>query len=408
MTMGRKKRVSLQEPHFSRMEKLLKTKDMRFNSNTYKNLNRNDVMNFFLKDSDRPQLPRRVVKKFTYKGSTGLKRVCDLHVNEIFPGGCSFEYFESMYYSFGYSRKGTEKEGVVVFELQPLNVVPPFTINDVDDEERKNLGQPLVYQVCCRKVKRRFRFFGRSKNSRDEEPLTVDWLMKNGFDDPYLSWFKDNLGKWEPMPLGKSVKKDSVLRCPITSDTPCVPRCVVNVQSVFFHQKDKWYCTTYPLASVCDYKGLYRQKKIVLDNSERISLHTGNRLNESVTMFYNTGGWSKVIQHGSFDVLEDDVSSQNTKSSQNIKILQLCSAPRGDEFDNEKFHDNQHSVVVIDHLIFDSNHKGPLVLNAVNLDRCCVGGSDWVFHHVSSCYEFVPSTTLQKYMNRHTKQKRKM
>ena len=190
--MGKKKRVSLQEPHFSRMEKLLKTKDMRFNSKTYKNLNRNDVMNFFLKDSDRPQLPRRIVN--------------------------------------------------------------------------------------CRKVRKRFRFFGRSKNSRDEEPLTVNWLLENGFDDPYLSWFKDNLEKWEPVPLGKSVEKDSVLRCPITSDTPCVPRCVVNIQSVFFHQKDKWYCTTYSLASVCDYKGLYRQKKVVLDNSERISLHPGNRL----------------------------------------------------------------------------------------------------------------------------------
>ena len=47
-------------------------------------------------------------------------------------------------------------------------------------------------------------------------------------------------------------------------------------------------------------------------------------------------------------------------------------------------------------------------LNVENLDMCCLGGSDWIFHHVSSRYEFTPTTKLQTYMNRHKKQKREV
>ena len=55
--------------------------------------------------------------------------------------------------------------------------------------------------------------------------------------------------------------------------------------------------------------------------------------------------------------------------------------------------DNLHAICVFNGLIFDGNHKDPLPLTRTNLDECCLGGTDWVFHHVSRVRQFVPASS---------------
>ena len=55
--------------------------------------------------------------------------------------------------------------------------------------------------------------------------------------------------------------------------------------------------------------------------------------------------------------------------------------------------DNLHAICVFNGLIFDGNHKDPLPLTRTNLDECCLGGTDWVFHHVSRVRQFVPTSS---------------
>ena len=55
--------------------------------------------------------------------------------------------------------------------------------------------------------------------------------------------------------------------------------------------------------------------------------------------------------------------------------------------------DNLHAIGVYHGLIFDVNHKHPLPLTQENLDECCLGGTDWVFHHVSRVRQVIPTPT---------------
>ena len=65
--------------------------------------------------------------------------------------------------------------------------------------------------------------------------------------------------------------------------------------------------------------------------------------------------------------------------SGHIFVLQICSV----YVPNKKIVDNSHSVCLFDKKIFDWNFEKPLSLTKDNLDRCCLGGEDWVYEHCS-------------------------
>lgn len=72
----------------------------------------------------------------------------------------------------------------------------------------------------------------------------------------------------------------------------------------------------------------------------------------------------------------------------NIKILQICSALVA-HFNDITYQDNTHCISIVDNLIFDPNKKKPIPLTEHNLNSCCLGGDEWVFHHVSKTYEII-------------------
>lgn len=113
-------------------------------------------------------------------------------------------------------------------------------------------------------------------------------------------------------------------------------------------------------------------------------------------------GWSQIPRLKHFNPLDD-------RTPGTIKVLQICSTLKG-HFDEIKYHDNTHCVSMVDSLLFDPNKYEPIPLNKTNLDSCCVG-DEWVFHHVSIAYEFIPGKKMKRKtssINENHKKKRRL
>ena len=100
-------------------------------------------------------------------------------------------------------------------------------------------------------------------------------------------------------------------------------------------------------------------------------------------------GWSQIPRLKQFNPLKKDPKPGM------IKVLQICATLKN-HFDEIQYHDNTHCVGLVDGLLFDPNKFQPMKLNEKNLDSCCVGGDECVFHHVSLCYGFVPGKNMKR------------
>ena len=176
----------------------------------------------------------------------------------------------------------------------------------------------------------------------------------------------------------------------------CVPRSGIDTIPTYTHHNQgiNPFCVPYSLASVLSFKGLHIQEKLMLECAESSSCHQsgGKVIQSAVKILRRSDKWSQIRRMKNFDPLDD--GDQST-----IKIIQLCAAPYDSVyFDNPKYHDNTHTVTIVDGLLFDSNRNGPLRLTKENLNECCcLGGNSWVLHHISITYEFVPTPKLNIY-----------
>ena len=300
---------------------------------------------------------------------------------------------ENVFYSFENYQEQEETLGVWSFKLRD----PDPTTTLVTDVEAP------IYKVWCVKSKtNRYVFYGKPKGSLIKERITLIWMRENNMDDEYIQMLKDHPRKPYIVPEGRSEVKVQHVECPTISDSCCCSRGygVDVIVPNFYNQGVLGHCTSLPLGSVSSYKGLDKHEKVMVQSVEKIRKSKKNRLTKSVDTFYNVGGWSEV-RHlgGNFNPMDDP-------TPENIKIIQLCSAPIT-HYDNEEYHDNTHCIVIVDNLIFDSNQHSPLMLTKYNLNMCCLGGGMWVFHHVSRGYEFIPSSKLQRKMNKNKKNRKR-
>ena len=133
MSKSRKSRkiVTIQDPHYTNMQKGLKTSDMRYCSKKFKGFVVNQIVYFKYSShgsgSDntsrlvgpRPLLSRRIRKISHYNGDDCLKMAYENHLQTILPGSTmTLGAFEKMYFDFGYSRRKTTRDGVVIFDLE--------------------------------------------------------------------------------------------------------------------------------------------------------------------------------------------------------------------------------------------------------------------------------------------------
>lgn len=300
---------------------------------------------------------------------------------------------ENVFYSFENYQEQEKTLGVVAFKLRD----PDPTTTWVTDVET------LIYKIWCVKSKKnRYVFYGKPKGSSIKERLTLTWMRENNMDDEYIQQLRDHPTKKYIVPEGRSEVKVQHDECPTISDSCCCSRGygVDTIVPNFYNQGVLGHCTSLPLGSVSSYKGLHKHENVMVQSAEKIRKSKKNRLKKSVDTFHNVGGWSEVGRlGGNFNPMDDP-------TPENIKIIQLCSSPIT-HYDDEDYHDNTHCIVIVDNLIFDSNQHSPLILTKYNLNMCCLGGDMWVFHHVSRGYEFIPSSKLQRKMNKNKKNRKR-
>lgn len=248
------------------------------------------------------------------------------------------------------------------------------------------------------------KYFGKPKNSHENEceELSLDWLNENHFSTDFLTLCRDNSDKWYPVPVEKSRKRR---RSAVVNNVSDNDHLLDSLQSTcgdgpftptFHNQGHSGYCVAFSLASAYSFLGLSRQEVIILRSKDKI-LKSKNQYNTAVQVIKSNG--MKSVPLHEFNVFKDS-------TPQNMKFCQICATPV-DHFDDDRYHDNKHCVVLLNGLIFDSNQHTPLPLTTHSLNECCVGDDMWVFHHMSRVSELIPNTKTQKYLDKVMKKNNK-
>lgn len=80
-----------------------------------------------------------------------------------------------------------------------------------------------------------------------------------------------------------------------------------------------------------------------------------------------------------------------------LYLIQITSRFIGDVKSNRST-DNSHCISVFNNLIFDHNIQNPLPLTKISLNKCCVGGTSYVFYHCSRVVKFTPLEQTKRFI----------
>ena len=221
-------------------------------------------------------------------------------------------------------------------------------------ELRPSGAHNLIYMVRGWKHERSKWFYeGRAYNVTKGEFLTVEWLNQNYMD---RKWRKRTLQRyprhWFRVPVAANASREAI----------CLPYC---------------------LAMFYDSVGLTK-----LGAKLRAATRYGSTFHFCVNFVYFHGGFlMEKPKLPEFDIL---VAGHHP----HLYLLQISAVCR-----STQCLDNAHSICVYRGFIFDVNHDHALPLNKENLDKCCLGGDDWVFHHTSRVREFIPGKRFKSYFS---------
>jgi len=209
----------------------------------------------------------------------------------------------------------------------------------------------LIYMVRGWRHKRSEWYYeGRAFNSSRTEFLTSDWLNKNHMDS---TWRTKTFAKypryWFRVP---------VMRKP--GEGMCCPLSIIKCYNFF---------------------GLTR----MASELSRSIIHNTSFIQCCRFIYRHKGFEQHDIDCSTFDPIEFGAFPT-------LFLLQICAIET-----SLKCFDNYHAICICSGLIFDANHEHPLPLNKHNLDKCCVGGDSWVYHHVSRGVAFIPGKNLTKF-----------
>ena len=222
--------------------------------------------------------------------------------------------------------------------------------------------------------------------SNVEEELFVPWLNK---DEQGMNkyWRRKRFGKypgrWFKVPVKTTLKQslrdvdgDDIPRkrkkVVVNNDHKCVPGCLL-------------LCVRY--------MGLRKHTK----QMEKL-LNENFLFEQVVKKFHKTKGFSRhhVTASNFNPVIDTDPGS--------LYLIQLSSQCDDDPISTDNFH----CVTIFDELIFDNNIQTPLSLTPENLDKCCVGGPSYVFHHCSRVVRFTPTKKKKELIDRNLSQQNKL
>ena len=270
-------------------------------------------------------------------------------------------------------------------EVQDMEVIPDNDPRVVHNEPHLCQFMAISKYVNGRLV---YKFYGRTQSQNSDEELNVEWMQANGLGSNFRNELIDRLGSWIREPVGKSTVKGMPPK--ITSQPD---------GSKFYNHGSQRTCAPCSVMSALSYIGAENNEEKIRSKLKELQQQINDEddvpmdFMKTIDEFKKSRGFRelrrpKAFHRASYDLLSRDKGY--------FIVAQICAAPE-DHFHNIDYHDNAHSIVVTRGNIFDANMKGPLTLSKDNLDKCCVGGTRYRFHHLSRVYEFLPTKkTLEK------------
>ena len=225
-------------------------------------------------------------------------------------------------------------------------------------------GQKLIHIVrAFRQKKHRgpWSYQGMVIGNKDPEDLTTDWMNENSM---HFKWRK----------LTVLVHPGAWYRVAVNAVKGKIPDDGVAYIS----------CTKTSVEKAFAYMGLTRQLAI-LSKSNFIK----DPFTQVKQQIRRMGGFHNGKLSSSFRPLRDAIRK-------NLYFLQIRS-----KHVVTGVIDNTHAICIFDNLIFDVNVPDPLPLSRSNLDRCCVGGDEWIFDAVSRATMFTPVKGVATFISKH-------
>ena len=219
----------------------------------------------------------------------------------------------------------------------------------------RSAGSKCIYQVrACRDDDGHWRYEGKSYNHNYAEPLTPQWLS---YHNMTKQWRNKTICKHQCYWY-----RVRVYSTPDEQRPGCIPLAII-----------KFY----------NHVGMYNRAR---------ELH--RRWTNGMTIW---GDCIKFI----YDLKGFTIKKPNCQHvTDNLLVLgkEKCLFVIQISAFNKKINsfDNLHAICVFNGLIFDANHEHPLRLTEDNLNECCLGGTDWIFHHASRVRQFTPAKKTTK------------
>ena len=211
-------------------------------------------------------------------------------------------------------------------------------------------------------IRNEYEYVGRFYNGRGDEKLETDWLDENYMDaDWRRSTILRNPGHWYRVPVSASDKQSSVKQS--SKKSACIADCLIK----FF-----------------DHVGLTRFSEAFKE--VRHLSPQWKRCRSIIKKFKKFGHRYNINIDPLRSSLANDV----------LYLFQLRSVhtDTGDV-------DNSHAVCVFNGLVYDANIDNPLPVNRPNLDKCCVGGTSWVFDEAVRSAMFNPNPRTASFIQKH-------
>ena len=280
--------------------------------------------------------------------------------------------------------------------------------------QQTHLGQFKAERVNSVKGESMFAFYGRPKANGSTEKVESAWMEENGMGQYFQKKLIGHLKKWFNEPVGSPALPEGLP--PKPQPVKVLPQ---QDGSKFYNQGSLRLCTPCAILSALSYIGADKKEQKM--NARLAAFQLGRigadkKMQEKLDRFQlELFGLIAKEKEPSICFIPSILALKEAKGFNIVKpkgleqtgydllkclpkklvVAQICAAPY-ENFNNAHYHDNGHSIVVTRNKIFDANMERPVELSRANLNKCCVGGNRFRFHHVSRAFEFIPTWELME------------
>lgn len=267
----------------------------------------------------------------------------------------------------------------------------PLTVHQVDFLLSQPVKYPnpydMIYIVRAIRGSRlpnnryHWTYQGRGYNCRHPETLDTGWMGEHGM-----------TGDWRKRTIQKTPEK--WFQVPITSDKKQSPRllktskktpaCKKQSPSLLETSKKPPACVADCLIKFFNHAGL---------TNTALKLKSVRNSNPSIGECIRIIRRAKGFKHANLKAFDLKEVLMNVLYLFQLRAINAVT----------KQLDNTHAICVYNGLIYDANNEDLLQFCQSNLDKCCLGGKNWIFDGMSQTASFKPKPSVLRFITKHWK-----